>query len=81
MKPKQQAKGESQFHFSESTIKSIYNFLVQLNVSAVTCIGCPSIHEFVLNKQDCQIESLLLDIDYRFVSLYWMDLAKIERNG
>lgn len=66
MKPKQESKGESQFHFSCSTLNTLYSFLSQLRISATLCIGCPHLYEFLNTKG--KVKSMLLDIDPRYVS-------------
>lgn len=71
MKPKQESKGESQFHFACSTLDTLYSFLSQLGVSAMLCIGCPHLYEFLNTKR--KVKSMLLDIDPRYLQFYDSD--------
>lgn len=70
MKPKQESKGESQFHFACSTLDTLYSFLSQLGVSAMLCIGCPHLYEFLNTKR--KVKSMLLDIDPRYVGHFYV---------
>lgn len=67
MKTKEASKGESQYHFCDSTVTAIVNFFEQLQISSVLCIGCPRLHERIFNEQK-NMKSMLLDIDDRYVS-------------
>ncbi|XP_072156755.1 rRNA N(6)-adenosine-methyltransferase ZCCHC4 [Bemisia tabaci] len=58
------AKKESQFLFSPSTVGCFVSGLTSLNVEKLIFIGTPSL------KENCQLPSLLLDIDHRYASFY-----------
>lgn len=66
MKTKEESKGESQYHFCDSTVNTFVNFFQQLQISSVLCIGCPRLHEHILNNHR-EMQSMLLDIDSRYV--------------
>ncbi len=69
MKPIEQSKGESQFYFSDNTVKTLSNILSDLGITGILCVGCPRLHEHIVNSQlHCNVRSMLLDIDPRYVS-------------
>lgn len=69
MKTKEESKGQSQYHFCDSTLNTFVNFFEQLQISSVLCIGCPRLHEHVLTNHK-KIKSMLLDIDDRYVCIF-----------
>lgn len=68
MKPIEETKGESQYYFSDSTIKQFLSFFMEMKQGAVLCVGCPRLHEYISNYENASLKSMLLDIDFRYVS-------------
>lgn len=69
---KSSTKGESQYHFTEETTKVITSILLSIKATAVLCIGCPSLHQLILNDASLstKLTSCLLDIDHRYFQFY-----------
>lgn len=70
LKPSEQNKKEAQYLFSKKTVEVIVKAIKNNQIFKVLCIGTPRVHEFILNNTHLKMESLLLDIDSRYVSLY-----------
>ncbi|XP_044731052.1 rRNA N6-adenosine-methyltransferase ZCCHC4, partial [Chrysoperla carnea] len=66
-KPKDNAKKEAQYLFSDAAVKTIIDNIIHLKLRHIICIGAPRIHEYIQNNLlDQGYSSLLLDIDERF---------------
>ncbi|XP_039301090.1 rRNA N6-adenosine-methyltransferase ZCCHC4-like isoform X2 [Nilaparvata lugens] len=63
------SKREAQFMFSVNTVDVILGGLKALNFKKLICIGTPTIHERVMECKD-GMESILLDIDHRYIQFY-----------
>lgn len=68
LKPLENSRQEAQYFFSKKSTEDMINVLVKLGAKQVLCIGTPKIHEYILDKYEDKISSLLLDLDGRFVS-------------
>lgn len=67
LKPIQSSKKEAQYLFSKEATNTIIKLIKSLNIKHVLCIGTPRIHEQILSDFSPDIDSLLLDIDHRYV--------------
>lgn len=70
LKPLENSRQEAQYFFTEKATEDMVNILVKLGAKQVLCIGTPKIHEYILEKHEDKISSLLLDFDGRFVSCF-----------
>ncbi|XP_076229186.1 rRNA N(6)-adenosine-methyltransferase ZCCHC4 [Nomia melanderi] len=70
LKPLENSKQEAQYFFSKKSTEDITNMLIKLGAKQVICIGAPRIHEYVLDKYEDQMSSLLLDFDGRFHNFF-----------
>lgn len=70
LKPLEDSKQEAQYFFTKKATEDITNMLVKLGAKQVLCIGTPKIHEYIIDKYEDKISSLLLDFDGRFVSFF-----------
>lgn len=78
--PKDKAKANAQYFFSDSTVHEILTIVRQLGYRKVLCIGAPRIHEAIQldatvrtarrNGPSSVLQSLLLDWDSRFAEWY-----------
>jgi hypothetical protein len=68
LKPLESAKKEAQYLFSSHATRTIVNIARGLGAMKVLCLGTPRVHELVHSEMSSEMDSLLLDIDYRFVS-------------
>ena len=58
-----------QYLFSESSCQLLLSELKRLKVTKVLCVGTPRLHEAVLGQLAPEAQSLLLDVDCRYVGL------------
>jgi hypothetical protein len=65
LQPCSNDKREAQYFFSLATLMAFQQIFVNAKINKVICIGAPRLHEFL--KNHCQINSILLDIDNRFM--------------
>ncbi|XP_033324773.1 rRNA N(6)-adenosine-methyltransferase ZCCHC4 isoform X1 [Megalopta genalis] len=70
LKPLENSKQEAQYFFSKKSTEDIVNMLVNLGAKQVLCIGTPKIHEYILDKYEDKMSSLLLDFDGRFHNFF-----------
>jgi len=68
LKPLENAKKEAQYLFSSHASRTIVNIARGLGANKVLCLGTPRIHELLCSEMSSEMDSLLLDIDHRFVS-------------
>jgi hypothetical protein len=68
LKPLESAKKEAQYLFSSDATRTIVNIARGLGAMKVLCLGTPRIHELLCSEMSSEVDSLLLDIDHRFVS-------------
>lgn len=68
LKPLESAKKEAQYLFSSPAIRAVVNIAHALGAMKVLCLGTPRIHELLCSEMSSEMDSLLLDIDHRFVS-------------
>ncbi|XP_021923855.1 zinc finger CCHC domain-containing protein 4 isoform X2 [Zootermopsis nevadensis] len=66
LKPLENAKKEAQYLFSSHATRTIVNIARCLGAMKVLCLGTPRVHELVCSEMSTEMDSLLLDIDYRF---------------
>ena len=57
-----------QYFFSESSCQLLVSELKRLKVAGVLCVGTPRLHEAVQSQLSPSVNSLLLDVDNRYVS-------------
>lgn len=69
LKPLECAKKEAQYLFSSHATKTIVSIARGLGAMKVLCLGTPRVHELVCSEMLSELDSLLLDIDSRYVSL------------
>ena len=67
LKPLESAKKEAQYLFSSHATRTIVNIARGLGANKVLCLGTPRIHE-LCSEMSSEMDSLLLDIDHRYVS-------------
>jgi len=65
--PLDNAKKEAQFLFADTSIDAVMKMLEQAGVTHVLCIASPTIYQNI-QKNSEKLESLMLDLDVRFVS-------------
>lgn len=70
LKPLNNAKQEAQYFFSKQSTEDIVNILLKLGAKQVLCIGTPKIYEYISEKYEDKISSLLLDLDARFHNFF-----------
>jgi hypothetical protein len=68
LKPLESAKKEAQYLFSSRATRTIVNIARGLGAVKVLCLGTPRVHELLCSEMSSEMDSLLLDIDHRFVS-------------
>ena len=68
LKPLESAKKEAQYLFSSHAARTVVNIARGLGASKVLCLGTPRIHELLCSEMSSEMDSLLLDMDHRFVS-------------
>ena len=61
------SKKEAQYLFTKDATNTIINLIKSLNIKHVLCVGTPRIHEQIISDYSPDIDSLLLDIDERYV--------------
>jgi hypothetical protein len=69
LKPLESAKKEAQYLFSSHATRTIVNIARGLGAMKLLCLGTPRVHELVCSEMSSELDSLLLDVDSRFVSL------------
>lgn len=67
--PKEDSKTHAQYFFTDDTVKNIILLLKRLGTKRILCIGAPRIHEYILNECKGEFQSMLLDIDIKYVSI------------
>ncbi|XP_071947100.1 rRNA N(6)-adenosine-methyltransferase ZCCHC4-like [Antedon mediterranea] len=60
----------AQYLFSRKATEFILDTVQHLGYERVLCVGAPRIHEAIQNDKRKKLESLLLDIDHRYVQFY-----------
>ncbi|KZC11169.1 Zinc finger CCHC domain-containing protein 4, partial [Dufourea novaeangliae] len=70
LKPLENSKQEAQYFFAQKSTEDITNMLLKVGAKQVLCIGTPKIHEYILDKYENKISSLLLDFDGRFHNFF-----------
>ncbi|XP_033125599.1 rRNA N6-adenosine-methyltransferase ZCCHC4-like [Anneissia japonica] len=60
----------AQYLFSEKATKFILDTIQHMRYDRVLCVGAPRIHEAIQNDGGHKLDSLLLDIDHRYVQFY-----------
>uniref|UniRef100_T1IIY1 CTCHY-type domain-containing protein n=1 Tax=Strigamia maritima TaxID=126957 RepID=T1IIY1_STRMM len=70
LKPLTNSGSEAQFLFTAKVVQFLINTTKNLNFTHVLCVGCPRIHEFIVNHPETKLNSLLLDIDARYEHFY-----------
>ena len=68
LKPLESAKKEAQYLFSSHATRTVVNIARGLGANKVLCLGTPRIHELLCSEMSSEMDSLLLDIDHRYVS-------------
>ncbi|GAB1607402.1 rRNA N6-adenosine-methyltransferase ZCCHC4-like [Argonauta hians] len=68
--PYQSNKVYAQYHFSKRTLDLLKSTLKQQNISHVLCVGVPSLHEAIQSDNSGTMNSLLLDLDHRYMQVY-----------
>lgn len=66
-RPLQESKSESQYFFTENTNEMLIKMLRSVGTTYVICIGAPTVHEMISSNIP-DMNSILLDIDHRYVS-------------
>ncbi|CAK9824439.1 rRNA N6-adenosine-methyltransferase ZCCHC4 [Anthophora retusa] len=70
LKPLENSRQEAQYFFTKKSTEDIVNILLKLGAKQVLCIGTPKIHEYILEKHEDKVSSLLLDFDGRFHNFF-----------
>jgi len=68
LKPLESAKKEAQYLFSSHAMRTVVNIARGLGANKVLCLGIPHFHELLCSEMSSEMDSLLLDIDHRYVS-------------
>eukprot|EP00118_Oscarella_pearsei_P017475 m.173504 g.173504 ORF g.173504 m.173504 type:complete len:460 (+) comp39095_c0_seq32:60-1439(+) len=67
LKPITDEKSYAQYLFSKESVDFFVSMLVELKVTHVVCIGCPTLHE---SLQESHLHSFLLDLDHRYTQFH-----------
>lgn len=70
LKPLTNSRQEAQYFFTKKSTEDIVDILVKLDAKQVLCICSPKIHEYILEKYEDRMSSLLLDFDGRFHNFF-----------
>ncbi|WAR00451.1 ZCHC4-like protein [Mya arenaria] len=60
----------AQYLFSPNTVEFVLETLTAQKATHVLCIGCPRIHEAIQCIKDGSMDSLLMDLDHRYLQMY-----------
>lgn len=69
--PRESAKKEAQYLFASSSVDVIISMLEKIQAKRVLCVGAPRIYEAITNSEKLNMSALMLDIDERFVSIWY----------
>ncbi|XP_029034666.2 rRNA N6-adenosine-methyltransferase ZCCHC4 [Osmia bicornis bicornis] len=70
LKPLTDSRQEAQYFFTKKSTEDIVNILLKLGAKQVLCICAPKIHEYISEKYENTMSSLLLDFDGRFHNFF-----------